>query len=374
MNRSSSARFLSASISFLCINVAVGAQAQQPAPVRVPDAPSCSICTITMKDLVVLGDTTGPAKLTDPPNGFYVDAHGDYWVLGQGSPLVFDSTGGFRLRVSDPGSGRILGVFGVVRVGDDSVAILDPPSRRVLIAGPDHRISREISTPEFRVDAAAVLSWPTSVVISADIKSSEAIGLPLHQASFAGASAVVSSSFSPGDGSALLGEDLRQRLFATSPQVFWSLDREQYRLVEWRLGAGAQHVLERSPSWFSKRSGSSLGGPARAPDSQTTAFYADDLGLIWVFSRVAADSWRSAWPADIPQTGVAEIPIRSIRVDRLFNTMVEVIDPRTSRVVTRSLIEGWVVGASPGRVAVWSMSNSGSGHLKIIATALSGWR
>ena len=70
------ARVLS-SLWLVAVSAAI-ARAQAPAPVRVPDAPTCPRCTIAATVVATLGTVDGPGALSGRP---YViaDGRGRYW-------------------------------------------------------------------------------------------------------------------------------------------------------------------------------------------------------------------------------------------------------------------------------------------------------
>jgi hypothetical protein len=104
-----------------------------------------------------------------------------------------------------------------------------------------------------------------------------------------------------------------------------------------------------------------LGTPNSPPPPAITDVAEDSTGLVWVFVRVAAPTWREAWPA----VG-GEFDYRQMSLDKMFRTMVEVIDPGRQSVVTRTVLNQWVVSALPGsRVASYLTNEDGSVHIRI---------
>ncbi len=90
----------------------------------------------------------------------------------------------------------------------------------------------------------------------------------------------------------------------------------------------------------------------------------DADGLLWVFVRVPAPTWKSAWAGVAP--GAREVSTRQLDIARLYHTRVEVIDPREGRVLARTDIPGLVISPmGNGRVGVWSATLSGDAQLRI---------
>ena len=59
--------------------------------------------------------------------------------------------------------------------------------------------------------------------------------------------------------------------------------------------------------------------------------------------------------------------------ERLYRTTVEVIDPRTARVVTQRVLDEWIVAALPGnRAAAYSVDERGMPRITIVQLSLQG--
>jgi hypothetical protein len=96
----------------------------------------------------------------------------------------------------------------------------------------------------------------------------------------------------------------------------------------------------------------------------------DDAGLLWIYIRKPRPGWQTAWPSGLGR--VAEVRATPELIGRLYDTLVEVIDPRTARVVARRILDEHVVlsllpgrrvaaiarGTSPAKLGVLQLSVS----------------
>ncbi|MGQ0539160.1 MAG: hypothetical protein ACT4R6_09465, partial [Gemmatimonadaceae bacterium] len=149
---------------------------------------------------------------------------------------------------------------------------------------------------------------------------------------------------------------------------FWAADERQYRLTRWSHDGKVLESYRRTPSWFRKPSQSLLGTPRSPPEPAITAVSEDAEGLIWTFVRVAAPTWRSAWPS-----AAGEFEYRQIAMEKLFRTMVEVLDLGSKRVVARQMLSDWVIAALPDRrTAVYAVNDAGVPRIDILQLTLLG--
>lgn len=217
-----------------------------------------------------------------------------------------------------------------------------------------------------------MLRWPDSVVVRGDIQTGEKSGWPLHMMSFARAEAIVLTS----GGSTNRGQSIetdRAKLASQGPGQVWTF-HSPYVLRRWDNNLRVAQTLEREPGWWrDPETGLPYGIPHRSPPASSVAAVAvDSVGLIWVFIHVAAPNWREGW-ADVPP-GASEIPAKLVRRERLFNSIVEVIDPGTMRVVTRSRLPHYVLQAFSDRtVAVYAPTPEGAPRADILQLTLSGF-
>ena len=306
--------------------------------------------------------------MTGPPEAVIADPRGRYWVLGSSlPPFVFDSLGHFERAVGGLGGGpgEFRFPFAAVLLPGDSVLVLDRGGPRAVVVGPDLRASRVIRS-RWALGPAVVLDWPSAVVMSGVIGTPEGAGQPLHLVRLDGSEVAIDTSF--GSRNETPGAPHRfeppQRVTAGSRGRLWAAPATSYRVDQWTPDGRRTLSLERTPSWFSRQAGYAIGNPDTPPPSLISAIQEDPSGLLWVFVRVPAATWREAWRR-VPE-GAREVSLGQIDVEKLFATIIEVIDPRHARVVARARVEAWIVSAlSGGRVASYGVDAGGEPRITI---------
>jgi hypothetical protein len=324
-----------------------------PGQVHVPDRPLCNACSVEVRTLVGLGTFDGPGSLAGPPNQVMIDASGRYWIVdGQELPTVFDQFGEFAGTVGrrGRGPGEFLSAAAVLQAGTDSVLVLDLSTQRATVIGPDLMPVRGISLGSLGVINARAIAWPGEVVVHALSFSRDRTNWPLHHVSLGRNEMDVRRSFGPGNGEVRRGgsaAELLTTLANPGSASFWTSDVYAYRVAEWTPSGELKRLLERTPDWFPGRSRDGMGNPATPPPPRIKSIEMDSTGLLWVFAHVPAEDWRAAWAG--VDGAASEISLRTLPTDRLYRTMLEVIDVDRQRVITRALLDEYVINALPDR-------------------------
>jgi len=344
---------------------------QTPPTVSVPDEVSCARCTIRMSLVARLRSADGPGSIDFMPNAVRVDALSRYWVMDhQDLPKVFDETGRFVQVVGarGDGPGEFRNPLDAVAIGD-SVLVMDYALRRATVVGPSLNPVRSIAM-RWGFASPLVLAWPQEVVAAASINTPDRAGLRLHRVSFEQDPAAVVTSFGPYGGEMRPGRDVFQRISVnTTGRTFWTADLNRYALHEWSVDGKELHSLWRRQSWFPEDSRGTIGGRRTPPSPAVASLSEDATGLIWVFIWLPKSTWRDAWPPEVP--GKREYSPREIAVEKLRTTVVEVINPRTSRVVARQPLDAYVVNALPLRRAVlYSVDPTGFPVVSVVSLQL----
>lgn len=344
-------------------------------PTVVPDAVSCVSCRISVRVAVILRPRGDSGEVTGRPEEVLSDAMGRFWVLdGSGPPMVYGSTGEFLASVGRRGSGP--GEFGspydATALPGDSVMLIDRFGPRAVIVGPDLRPARTVRVP-WQLGPAVAVAWPTSLMANGNVGTREGAGWPLHRVAMDGADARIVSSFGSGRGELRPDgwPELAQRLADVRDGRVWASSVSSYRLDQWTAAGELVRSLERRPEWFFAGSGPGIGTPSAPPPAAVAAIREDPSGLLWVFVMVPARSWRGAWRG-VPE-GAREVSARQIALEKLFATVVEVIDPATARVIARRRLDQWVIDALPeGRAAEYSVDIDGVPRIRILQLELVG--
>jgi hypothetical protein len=346
-------------------------EAQTPPTVRIGDAVSCVACTIEFRPVanLALPDSGADGR----PSAVRIDSRGRYWLLRQDDvPAVFTPGGRFLqlLGRRGKGPGEFLDAYDVLSAPADSVAVVDGLARRVTVFDRELRLARQSTLP-FAIRSPVVSSWPDSIVASGAYPTPESAGWPMHLMSLRNAEARVLRSFGTGAGELRPDGGMTTWHFLSPPVdgQLWAAWVYGYNVQHWTPAGKLLYAFERRPSWFSKPAASRLGSPEIRPDPFVSGIEQDAAGLLWVFIRVPSQRWKEAWP-QVPK-GTREVPSRNIAFDKLFDTLIEVIDPNAATVVARRTIARYIVSSLPGRkAAMLAASDDRDSSISVVAFSL----
>jgi hypothetical protein len=347
----------------------LSSQAAFRAPqLEVPDQPACSTCVIRVEHAFAL-DPDGPAPL---PQRVRQVRSKQYWLMEWGElPMLFDEKGTpiGRFGRKGRGPGELTLATDVLQVPGDSTLVLEMAGRASLY-GPNGRFARQIGVP-WPLGTGLILGWPDRLVLGGNIATPGRVGAPLHLVSFAGNTAELIDSFGPESGELRPGGEpqVRQQITSAKGGGFWTAGYASYHLVRWSADRQRGVTLVRRASYFPEKSSTSLGGPSEAPSPALVAIRESEQGLLWVYVRVAAPTWRAAL-AGVPQSA-REVPVSAVRIDKLFGTVIEVIDPVARKVVARTSIPSLVLSPlSDTTIAVYGARPDGSVGTSVMTTRL----
>jgi hypothetical protein len=356
---------------FAAVSLAV-ANAHAQTPQRIPDQVSCAACRITTSSPVFLRVPTQHA-LSSSPQQVRADTQGRIVLLDGASVLVFDNAGRFVQSIGREGRGpnEYQGPGEVLVLPGDSLLIIDPQNTRATVISPDLRHVRGISYPN-RFGIGSVIRWPDSVLISGFSYSPRVTADPLYLMSFRGNSAQNVRTFGSVGGALRPGypRDVTQHINVTGRAGTITVDRRAYDITVWSRLAAERKQFERRPAWFAQPSTAGLSPKAPPPPAISGTWFDSSTGLLWVVANVPAPGWASAW-SGVP--AAQEIRVSAIAVERLYNSVLEVVDLAAGRVVTRTEINGWVTGILPGgRLVKYSVDLAGEPRIGIVDAKLIG--
>lgn len=323
----------------------------QAAPLVVPDEPLCPACQITLSTVARLGAKDGPGSLSQSPIAVRVDPLGRYWLFpgGGGPPIVYDSTGRFLKVIGSRGGGP--GEFrwsvDVVFLAPDSALVMDIENHRMVIVGSDLVPRGEMP---FLLDVSPLVNGGGRgrFFASSLVRTPESMGWPLHQIELRDGELSLTRSFGP-DAGVMPTTSSRNFVWNLAPawyDGFWSEDPNRMRFVRWSSDGAIKEYLERRAAWFPETQILDAGAPTRPPKPFAKGMSEQPAGILWTFTLLPSPRWREAWPKDLPESG--EIKASSIDVSKLFESMIEVIDVKQRRVITRVRLEDLLSGALPG--------------------------
>ena len=339
----------------------------------VPDASSCAQCSISVRTKLRFSSREIAGEIFEPPFAVRSDPFGNFMVLSQNSlPRVYSERGIFLRSFgrSGEGPGELVQAEDLFWTPGDSLVILDGYSRRASVFTASGRFVRQLRTPSQLVNSV-IIRWPESVLLSGQIASSQTAGFPLHLTAFDSSEVRLIRSFGPDRGILLPGgrgitfhvtsRGEQRRIVSARP--------EEFRIYSWSESGHLLSILRRTAPWFPDSGAGRIGSPKMPPTPALMAIAVDRAGLIWVFVRTPAESWRRAWAA--VNEDVQEVRVSQLEYHWLFNTIVEVIDPSSGRVLSRSVLPGLAISAPlDGHVAVYGRNSRGEPELRIDSVRL----
>ena len=343
------------------------------AQTTIPDAPLCGTCRIITEPLFSFGSFDGPGSLSGPGR-VAVDVGGSFWYSDGSVPLIFDAQGRFlrMLGTEGPGPGEYQGVTRWDRLPGDSVLVFDDGNGRAAVLAPNLQVVRYVAMP-VSVRGAIVLSWPQRVLVQAYVPTRD---LPLHVLDMTARTAAFQASLTTEPGRSLLPgvSPLTQHVLAHSlDSGAWAAEIFNYRLSHWDSEADLVNIWRREAPWFDDPEE----GFAR---HRVQGIHQDDEGRVWVFVHSpredAAAKVEAAidrfYPGGRPPSGRFEIPSRELPPPQeLYDTIVEVLDTQSGRVVARQRFASLFLALLPdSRAAVYFEDEIGIPRVAIVSLTL----
>lgn len=322
-------------------------------PVIVPDDPTCEDCVIEVRHILRLGgegqDSVAIANAPRLP----IDSQGRVyfypydWVDGI---RVFDRHGRLFSIIGQAGQGpgEFRGTVGVYISEGDSVFAFDSGNQRLTVFSPDFDVVRTMPV-EIVPFEDGFFTQQGQFIAAAAGRGPSSFGFPLHLLTRDGE---LVRSF--GGDYSHFGPDktllLRRRVAPSAGQGLWAAHAFNYDLELFDEEGRLIRTLQRRPDWFPQVSAV----PRRPvlvsdppPYAMINGLQVDESGRLWVLTWIAADEWR-----DVLSQQRDMAPTSS----GFWDTMIEVIDPETARVIARLRIEERAMGFS-GPMTFYSYSD-----------------
>jgi hypothetical protein len=115
----------------------------------------------------------------------------------------------------------------------------------------------------------------------------------------------------------------------------WSARTREYVLELFGLDGTKQAELVRRAAWFHPDAGllkGSRGAGPRPPSPLIQSIWQDANGLLWVLVLLADRNWRDGLRYETNEDGGGGYAIAN--AERYYDSILDVIDPRTGRLVT----------------------------------------
>lgn len=356
--------------------VALEAQPRSAAVRHVSGNVSCPACSILVTEGASIGEEDGDGILGGQPDVVLRLINGSFIIAGESGdervPRVFDSRGRFARRIGRLGSGP--GEYRRVNAGmllSDTLFLFDDGNARMTVLRPDFSVERSSPVPG-RVLWAQPLG--SDIAVSTRTISAAGTAFPVHRFDRAGA------HLGPLGDSA---ETLRGRfgimryhvLGATSRGTLWTAPSYgEYVIREWTSDGRVARAFDVHSAWNARTMTPQGVSPDLPPHTQMTQIWEDSDGLVWVLAWTADPKWREGLGAPIRDGSLIAYSIPDM--SRVWDTMLEVIDPQTGRVITRRRLDSvarWVL--SEGVIGQWDEEgDSGFPVVRTFNVRLTGYR
>lgn len=342
------------------------AEATGQAVRNVSDAVSCNNCRIDVTPVLRL-DQAG--DIPSGPDRVVRDSRGRYWLTFSNDPaMIYVSSGRYLMDLKRGGGpGEFQYPWSVTPVGD-SVLVQDR-GRGATVLGPRLEVGRTLP-PTSLMGLIAPVVWPDSVLMNAQRMDIRGDANPFHVVSYSHAAEQVIRSFGaqgPASSDPRQRPNLQRVIALARDGRLWAAAPNRYQIQLWTLDGSLQQTLVREPSWFPRevpRMNLREPPPPHIRDLQATTD-----GLLWVLVSVAAPTWREGYPRLEP--GVREVSPGAFAYDKLFATIVEIIDVPAGRVVARHNLNRYAVSwVGDGQVAVYDTSPDGQPFVEILRLSL----
>jgi len=308
-----------------------------------------STAELVFLKVVTVGDPDGPGFIGTPANvGKRLD--GEWVVTDQDNPneVKFYSPEGTWIRTigrRGEGPGEFGQAWSIEIKPDNGLRIFDAGLGR--ISEFDSALHPSGTEP-VRVSATSLAFLPSGeVVVGSRRNGPSEVGLPLHLLDSLGS---VSRSFGADPPIQDWGNSskVRRTLAASGRDAVWAGERTRYSFERWTVQGNRTHSFWSDVPWYPphERFGrkSDRSSP---PNPGIYAIHEDSRGLVWLAIRVPDENWEEAYEQGRDPYGRERWVARDD--NKLYDTIVEVVDPLAGRVMAS--------GRHP--LAVWGFTNEG---------------
>jgi hypothetical protein len=325
--------------------------------VIVVDRPTCTQCAIELAPVATIGSRADSFSFVLEGGSFEQDSRGFLYIgprIGSNEPgiTVYDSRGKYVDVIGPRGAGP-----GELRYDPSKLLIVPGDTLYVFhngavnVFGPSRRFVRKIEFPLSSVSQAIVLR-DGRMVISLFYRTPELIGIPVHVFDPTGKRI---ASFGP-QRAVLPGPvDTRSSLLARSnvDSLVWIAGRSRYELQLWSTTGRHVRTLERQADWFKPWHGEIGDWRRHRQEPVISGVFQDSAGMLWVTLSVADADWR-ALPDSAPESAASD------DMDRFFDTVIEVIDPRRGTVEARLRVDQYLPGLGGQGLVATMTEDSGA--------------
>ena len=345
----------------------VAAQAQDSV-IHVRGGPTCARCRIVLRTIATISDDQFP--IDEFATRIFRTSAGLYLISGERSTAVgvFAPDGRFMRRLGrrGEGAGEFRQINWIAEGESGTLLVFDHQLRRVTSFDP--RTFRVESTTRFPAVNESLTIGPDRMLVSGLIQSARTGSRPLHVIARDG---VVQRSFgSSGAASADALERSMYRLLARGVgRSTLTAPLSEYRIERWGPELEPRPAVVRHVPWFPATATlRAVGDPSRErPPPILRGIWEDSTRLLWANIGVASARWA---PAPTPRSGERPL-ILNAELDALYETIVEVLDPRAGSVVASQRFDQ-ILGTIAGSSFHWMVSedSTGASSIRIVRVEL----
>lgn len=333
----------------------------------------CSGCRIELGPPMELrGDGTNALAL--PPMAIAVDGSQRFWVAELNQlTRVYDANGKFIRTIGQRGDGvNAPGVAAAyMALPGDSMLLFDfQKGTKAFVIDSQFQTVRTIQLPDYLLPASAD-GWPEQMLLSGTVREPGHEGWTLHVLTADAPDAKITKSFGNDKVSGEQQQTMArfQRVTRARDGGYWSTDFLRYRLSHFAKDGTLLGTIDRTPEWFPTTSLDNMGTPTVPPPPKMVAVWQAPDGLLWVYGRVAARNWKGAWPSLPPDA--REVDLSALAIEKLYDSVIEVLDPITRKVVTTTTIDQFVTNVLPnGNIVTFSKDSTRTSHLSVMRVSL----
>ena len=241
---------------------------------------------------------------------------------------------------SGEGPGELLRVRTLVPGPGDTLFVPDMGQGRITMFGPNRAVAGTLPVP-FAPD---LVMTDGLFLLAQQIPRSETIGYPMHLVDREGR---VVRSFGTDEPQYRpdLNHILTRKVALGQDGTVWAMAPARYLLERWDPTTGEQLQSIRIPSdWFSESIEPT--DLAVRPPSRVEGLWEDADGLVWTIVRDADVDWER------PLRGNETRPLDQQEYDRLFDWVVEVVDPGSGQVLASRRYSETLWYHGPSRILV----------------------
>ncbi|MDE2663952.1 MAG: 6-bladed beta-propeller [Gemmatimonadota bacterium] len=344
--------------------VCAGVPRPAAAQALLPIADRAGDCTVRLREVLRLGDPGDPGTIGSRPE-ITRTAAGEYIVASvenRGQLLVFDSDGAFLETLGGNGDGPgEYRVPGRMRPGSDgSLRILDLVNRRITLLSADGGWIETTDIRSLHGLDFAVIDRGERYAVSGFGQVDDVLGATTEIVDRGG---VRSASLGATPVESWVVNFFRAPVAVDGEGSVWTTRAGEYGFEAWdpEGGSGPRARLAGDPEWFDPGP-PQPGAPVSAPAPSIVISLRFDRGLLWAGTWVADENREAS-------SGAAPSPLE---LDRLLDTVLDVIDPASGALIARIQRDEALRGTGDDALLFGVREDGGIARAVIFEPALAG--